>query len=200
MMDGRKYTSALLCIDMQNDFLLPDSPLCVRGGMACLPKVKEAISFARQKSIPVIWVIREHHPDGNDVERFRSGLFRQGQGATVVGTEGSQLVQGLTMAPEDHVISKKRFSAFMFTHLDSLLKRMGIGHVVLSGVQTPNCIRATAMDAVALDFPQVTVLSDATASATEDVQRANLLDLKNINVCIETVEEWKAFEECPEKD
>ena len=39
--------AALLCVDMQNDFLLPESTLCVAGGLACLPKVKESVAAAR---------------------------------------------------------------------------------------------------------------------------------------------------------
>ncbi len=54
----------LICIDMQNDFCDASSPLCVAGAMGCLPKVKEAIEIARAKSLPVIWVIREHEPSG----------------------------------------------------------------------------------------------------------------------------------------
>ena len=83
---------------------------------------------------------------------------------------GSELVEGLHPAAGEHVISKKRFSAFWGTHLASLLRRLGVGHVVLAGVQTPNCIRATAFDAVSEDFPAVSVLADATASASEAVQ------------------------------
>ena len=52
---------------------------------------------------------------------------------------------------------KKRFSAFMSTGLDSALRRLGVTRVVMCGVQTPNCIRATAYDAVCLDYPQVRV-------------------------------------------
>lgn len=181
----------LICIDMQNDFCLPGAPLCVQGAMDCLPQVQKAVAEARRQSIPIIWVIREHHPSGCDVELYRRHLFINGHGATVKDTPGAELVAGLTIMPEDHVISKKRFSAFMFTHLESLIRHgLGVEHIVLSGVQTPNCIRATAMDAVGLDFPSVTVLSDATASATMDVQNANLFDMKNMGVRVMTTQEW----------
>lgn len=69
---------------------------------------------------------------------------------------------------------------------------MGTTHVVLSGVQTPNCIRATAFDAVSEDFPAVSVLSDATASATDEVQAANLHDLRAVGVNTPTLAQWKA--------
>ena len=61
-------------------------------------------------------------------------------------------------------------------------------HVVICGVQTPNCIRATAYDAVSLDF-DVTVLPFSTASATKEINDSNLRDLRNIGVhtpCLES--------------
>ena len=56
--------TALLCVDMQRDFCVPDAVLCVKGAMACLDRVIEAVDIARGNKIPVIWVIREHHPSG----------------------------------------------------------------------------------------------------------------------------------------
>lgn len=52
-------------------------------------------------------------------------------------------------------------------------RRIGVKSVALCGVQTPNCIRGTAVDAIGLDY-EVTVLSDATASKSEQVQENNL--------------------------
>ena len=53
--------AALLCIDMQNDFCLPEATLCVKGAMGCLPHVIEAVDAARRNGVPVVWVVREHH-------------------------------------------------------------------------------------------------------------------------------------------
>jgi nicotinamidase-related amidase len=92
----------------------------------------------------------------------------------------------------EHVVSKKRFSAFWGTHLASLLRRLGAAHVVVAGVQTPNCVRATAFDAVAEDFADVSVLADATASATPAVQEANLADLRAAGVHTPTLGQWRA--------
>ena len=71
-------------------------------------------------------------------------------------------------------------------------RRMGVQHVVIAGVQTPNCIRGTAWDALALDYPRVTVLADATASRSEAVQAANLEDMRCASVLTPTVAEWAA--------
>lgn len=182
----------LLVIDMQNDFCLPDAVLCVKGAMACLPAVIAAVELARRKAVEIIWVIREHDPSGIDVELFREPMFRLGRSSTVRGTPGAELVAGLAVRPGERIVIKRRFSAFFDTELDRVCRRMGVGRVVICGVQTPNCIRGTAWDAIALDYPQVTVLSDATASSTDEVQQANLYDLRAVSVDTPTVAEWAA--------
>ena len=53
------------------------------------------------------------------------------------------------------MVIKKRFSAFFQTSLDMMLRRCRVDRVVLCGFQTPNCIRASAFDAVSLDYPEV---------------------------------------------
>jgi len=189
--DMNKPTSALIVIDMQNDFCLPDRVLCVRGALGCLPKVDQAVQSARSCGLPVFWVCREHDPSGCDIEITRQHFFENGgKGTCVRGTEGAALVTPLSIQPGDHYIPKKRWSAFFQTHLDMVLRRMQVCSVVLAGVQTPNCIRATAFDAVALDYPEVIVLSDATASKTEEVQRSNLSDMTDAGVTCMPVDSW----------
>ncbi len=182
---------ALLVIDMQRDFCDEGSPLCVAGAMDCLPQVEDAVRHARSRNIPVVWIVREHHATGCDVERFRRGLYSGGRGPCTRGTPGAELVHPLEISPGDHKIIKTRFSGFHHTNLAHLLREgLGVDRVVLAGVQSPNCIRATAMDAVALDFPSVVVLSDATASATPEVQAANMHDLRNMGCTVIDVAEW----------
>ncbi|EFJ49526.1 hypothetical protein VOLCADRAFT_59236 [Volvox carteri f. nagariensis] len=183
--------TCLICIDMQNDFCLPTSPLCVAGAMGCLPKVKQAIDVARAKQMHVVWVIREHDPSGVDVEFTRAHLFKDGAGSTVPGTKGAELVEGLEVRAGELVIVKKRFSAFLHTHLDLVLRRLKVQRVVLCGVQTPNCIRATAVDSLGHDY-ETLVLSDATASKSEAVQDANLEDMRCMGIATPTVAAWAA--------
>lgn len=174
---------------MQNDFCLPGAPLAVGGAMAVVPRVIEAVEACRRLALPVVWVVRGHHPTGVDVERVRAGHFANGSGALVTGTPGAALVEGLQPLPHEPVVVKQRWSAFFATPLDLVLRRLGVDRLVLAGVQTPNCIRATAYDAVSLDY-QVTVLADATASSSADIQAQNLRDLRAIGVATPLLREW----------
>ncbi|TXG68957.1 hypothetical protein EZV62_003892 [Acer yangbiense] len=183
--------TALLVIDMQNDFVLDDGLMRVDGGKAIVPNVIKAVHIARQRGILVVWVVREHDPQGRDAELFRQHLYSPGKvGPTSKGSPGAELVDGLVIKEGDYKLVKTRFSAFFATHLHSFLHSEGIHNVVVVGVQTPNCIRQTVFDAVALDYQSVTVIVDATAAATPDIHAANIFDMKNVGVATPTLQEW----------
>lgn len=173
--------ACLLIIDMQNDFLQSSSPLYVRGGPDIIPVVKKILEFFRSKSLPVVFVVRAHRGSGVDIDKPRLSIFRSSKGLLVEGTEGTNIVKELQPISSELVVVKKRFSAFFHTELDLLLRRIGVDLIVICGVQTPNCIRATAVDGLSYDY-DVVVLSDCTASSREDVQLSNLYDMKNMGI------------------
>ncbi|KAF3783977.1 putative inactive nicotinamidase [Nymphaea thermarum] len=179
----------------QNDFILPGGPMQVVGGAVVVPSVRKAVEIGRKRGALIIWVVREHDPFGRDVEIFRRHLYGDGKEKPVSkGSKGAELVDGLTIEERDYKLVKTRFSAFFATHLDGLLKSAGVTDLVVVGVQTPNCIRQTVFDAVALDYKSVTVIVDATAAATPDIHNGmhftNIFDMKNIGVATPTLLEW----------
>ncbi|KAK2971165.1 hypothetical protein RJ640_008589 [Escallonia rubra] len=189
--DQKWKKTALLVIDMQKDFILPEGAMRVDGGLAIVPNVRTAVETARRRGILVIWVVREHDPLGRDVELFRKHLYSDGKPKpTSKGSVGAQLVDGLVITEEDYKLVKTRFSAFFATHLHSFLQGSGINSLVVIGVQTPNCIRQTVFDAVAYNYQSVSVIVDATAAATPDIHAANVFDMKNVGVATPTLQEW----------
>lgn len=177
---------ALIMIDMQNGFLDPESPLCIRGARATVPACARVIEACRRKEIPVIFVNRAYRADGSDVEHTRYQVWAEGGRPLTPGSTGPLSVENppeFGRRPEDYEIIKPRYSAFFQTSLDLLLRRLGVDTVLLAGTTTPNCIRTTCYDAVSLDY-QVVVLSDCCSSNTEEIQRANLLDMGNIGAKI----------------
>lgn len=190
MADKWKHT-ALLVIDMQKDFIVEDSLIRVDGGQAIVPSVIEAVEVARHRGILVVWVVREHDSLGRDVELFRRHMYSAEKlGPTSKGSVGAELVDGLVIKEGDYKLVKTRFSAFFATHLHSVLQSAGINNLVIVGVQTPNCIRQTVFDAVALDYQSVTVITDATAAAAPDIHIANIFDMRNVGVATPTLQEW----------
>lgn len=181
--------TALLIIDMQKDFTLPGAPFYVDTGLRVLPKIKETLEAFRKAGLPVVHVFRYYRADGSDVEITRYGGFVEAGGGCVRGTEGAEILDDIKPISGEYLIVKQRWSAFFQTELDNLLKRLGVDQVVLTGVQTPNCIRGTAWDANSLDY-EVMVLTDSTGAKTDEVHQANLFDMKNIGIDMMTTDEF----------
>jgi len=186
LVSNKKY--ALAIIDMQKDFVLPDSPCCISGTHSIVPNVERVLAYFRKKNLPVFHIVREYREDGSDIEKFRFKEFVNGKKCAVPNTVGCEIIKELKPVDGEYRIVKNRFSGFMNTELDLILRRLGITDLVVTGTQYPNCVRATVFDAIALGY-DVTVITDATSAATKEIEDANIVDLKNVGVrCISTDE------------
>jgi nicotinamidase-related amidase len=174
--------TALLIIDMQNDFVLEGKPLKVAGAWAVVPKIQMVLAEFRQRSLPIFHVIRVHRADGSDVEIIRQDLFRK-QPFAVAGTHGAAVIDELAPCEGEYILPKTRMSAFIGTELDLILRTLGVTMIFVCGIQTPNCIRTTVFDAIAYNYP-VVLVDDATGAASDVVHRANVRDMQNIGVPI----------------
>lgn len=185
---------AFIIIDMENGFINPESSQCIKMASQTVEKCAEAASSARKRGIPVIFVNRIYRKSGVDVEhtRYRS-WYDGGRAMSEIcnDTIGYENPPELSPEEDDIVIIKPRFSAFFMTELDLILRRLGIDTVILIGTTTPNCIRTTCYDAISLDY-NVVVIDDCCSSQTEEIQRANIFDMKNIGAHIITSDEFIA--------
>jgi ureidoacrylate peracid hydrolase len=180
--------TAMIVVDMQNDFVASGAPMETPAARAMVPKLAEALKLCRGAGVRVIYTAHVHRRDGCDMGLFddlhppvarRDGL--------VDGTPGVDIYPDLTPAPGEHVIKKHRYSGFFGTDLDIILREWGVDTVVISGTTTENCCHATARDAMFRNY-RVVFLSDATATgdypdrgfgpmADGDVHRATLVVL-----------------------
>ena len=163
---------ALVIIDMQNDFVLPEAPLCVKGAQATVPTIQKLLDRARAEGWRVIHVIRQHRRDGSDVEIGRAPLFTQGAGICVPAV----IVDELAPLPNDTILRKLRFSAFFQKELDMILRRLKIDTLLIAGTQYPNCVRGTATDAMSHDYNTI-VVTDACSAQTAEIAATKLRDM-----------------------
>jgi nicotinamidase-related amidase len=189
-MEKQNKKHALIIIDMQNDFVLPGAPACVTGAVASIPKIREALGFFRNKTLPVFHVIRAYRADGSDIEITRFKGFTQEKPYCVPSTKGAEIVEELKPLPGEYQVIKNRFSGFMQTELDFMLRRLGITHIAVCGTQYPNCIRTTIFDGISYGY-HVILLTDATSAQTPEIAEANIRDIANIGVECLTVAEFK---------
>ncbi len=157
---------ALLVVDVQNDFC-PGGALAVPEGDRIIPRINRTVELFERRGLPVL-ATRDWHPK---VTRH----FKEFGGAwpphCVQGTKGARFHRGLTL-PKDVVILSKgmdpeqdSYSGFQAVSpqgrdLESVIRDLGIDEIVLCGLATDYCVRATALDAVRRGI-RVRVLGDA---------------------------------------
>jgi nicotinamidase-related amidase len=180
----RPEATALLVIDMQNDFLLADAPVAAPGGLELVPVIADLARRARQAGAPVIFTQEAHRPGRQDfgIERFFEPIH------CVEGGTGIDIVDGLAPEPSDLVIgAKRRYDAFLGTELDLVLRLHGIENLVVVGVCTDVCVSSTVQHARNLDY-RCLVLRDATAGTSRERHEAALRCLEVAFARIETVD------------
>jgi len=167
--DGEAY--ALLVTDMLNDFVRKGATLEVPAAKAIIPHIRKEIGKAREKNIPIIYCCDAHRE--NDPE------FKLWPRHAVKGTKGAEVIRQLKPHREDYVVSKTSYSCFYKTILDTLLKKLGITHLILTGVVTNICILYTTADACMRGY-DVTILKNCVAALTESEHRFALQQMGQV--------------------
>jgi maleamate amidohydrolase len=141
---GMGERPALLIVDMTNAFVDDRFPLGFgQTGRPCAEAIAPLLATARARRLPVIYTAGL--PTRNPAER---GLWKSSGRAPDPGLpDPHDVVAALAPRPEESVIRKRRPSAFFGTELASLLIHHRVDTVVLCGMVTSGCIRATAVDA-----------------------------------------------------
>ena len=164
---------ALIVIDMVQAYFDPSCDLYM-GSDASLASTLRVRAAARAAGVPVILTNVVYHPMALDGGRFfeKSKPLRY----FLQGNPMGGWPAGLAPEPDELVISKQYPSAFFGTSLASTLTAMGIDGVLLTGVSTSGCVRATCVDAMSHGF-RTTVVSDACGDRHAAPHEANLFDM-----------------------
>ena len=187
-------TTALVVIDMENAFLDPTSPLCIKQALATVPACGSVIEKARERRIPVFFVNRIYRKNGSDVEFTRYQSWYDGDRYLAPGSTGPLSIDvpaEFKPMAGDYTIIKPRFSAFFQTELDLILRRLGVRTVILTGTTTPNCIRTSCYDGLSLDY-NILIIEDCCSSNTEEIQRVNMEDMARVGAVITSSREFLA--------
>ena len=155
--------TAMIVVDMQNDFVAPGAPMETPAARAMVPRLAEALGICRGRGIRVVYTAHVHRRDGCDMGLFAMHPPIASRAALVDHTPGVEIYPELAPQPGEHVVKKHRYSGFFGTDLDIILRGWGIDTVIISGTTTENCCHATARDAMFRNY-RVVFLSDATAT------------------------------------
>jgi ureidoacrylate peracid hydrolase len=199
-LDARR--TALLVIDVQNDFCHPDG-FFAGFGFDVSPceqvasHIAPVVAGARRRGLPVVWTMSTNSDP--PVHRLEPARFRRqnadGRRADqfVPGSWGWSIVEGLEPEPSELVVQKPRYDAFLRTDLEDELRARGITTVVVTGVITNCCVDTTARSAFMRGL-DVLVLEDCVATFAEE-RDLHDASLRNLAQLFAVVAEATAFEE-----
>jgi len=164
--------TALLVIDVQREYFDPDGPAFVEHADDILANVNRLVDAFRAAGLPIVFVRHENRPDGSDAGRMGDFSAPDEPDSFVAGTPRVELVFGLHVEPGDAVVVKRRYSAFLGTDLEAILRTAGVRAVVVCGLMTSFCCETTARDAHGRDY-EVLFVSDANEGPDLDDPQGN---------------------------
>src|SRR5690606_35551531 len=171
---GRTRPTALVLVDPARVYIDPQCPLYA-GVERAGDTMRTLLGRARDAGRPVFVTRIGHHPSGVD-----SALYGRKVPALrwyADDSPYSAYIEGLAPQGDDFEIVKQYPSAFVHTNLASTLTFLGVRRILIAGLSTSGCIRATATDALAYGFEPV-IVGDAVGDRLASVHEANLFDIR----------------------
>ena len=201
--------TAILVIDMQNDFCHPSGWLGhigvdVAPARAPIPALAALLPALRRQDVPVVWVNWGNRPDRMNLSPTLLHVYKPsgigvglgdplpGSGAPVLQQDSwsAAVVDELPQEPGDIRVSKYRMSGFWDTALDSILRNLGTTTLLFAGVNVDQCVLATLQDASCLGYDCI-LLQDCSATTSPDYCLA--ATLYNVRQCFGFVAQSSGF-------
>ena len=196
--------SALIIVDMQNDFLHrdgdfshlarehPEFGIDMPFLTGTIPNVKRLGDAFRAAGRPVVYLALVLKRDYSDAAfpYWRVGIEPASGNRThcVEGTWGAQIIDDLKPEEGEHLVIKKGFGGFSNTPLDTVLRNMGVTTCVVSGVTTCVCVSTTVRGGVEFNYRMILV-SDAVADVDRITHEAELQTMARVFADVTTTDE-----------
>ena len=148
-------STALVIIDMQNDFVRDEGTLQVASAPATVPAIARLLQLARDSGMRVAFSQDTHDPGDPEFAIWPAHALR--------GTWGWEMIDELAPAEGELVVQKVRYDAFYGTELDHMLRLWGVKTILLCGTVANICVHYTAASA-ALRWYDVVIAKDAVSA------------------------------------
>lgn len=179
----RPSHTALVIVDMLNDYVDPEGKAATRAARpievarSIIPAIQKLLSAARERNVLVTHIVQTVLPDGlSDSGPWIDGRSRATYCTSDLAMDGSwgqQVIPELAPGPGEACVKKYRFSGFVGTNLDLILRSHNILTTIVCGVSTNVCVEATARDAFSHEY-YVVMPKDACASWDMQLHDASL--------------------------
>ncbi|MBF0277151.1 MAG: cysteine hydrolase [SAR324 cluster bacterium] len=164
-------STAVLVIDMLNDFCIAGGAMVLPGAEVLYPPQNAILTAVRESGGTVVFVNDCHHPGLREDREYSKRTPH-----CVTGSWGAQVVDSLNRHSDDFQVAKHRYSGFFGTDLDLILKDMRIATLIVIGVVTNICVRSTVHDAFFNGY-HVVVPEDCVAATGPREQASSLYDI-----------------------
>jgi nicotinamidase-related amidase len=169
---GLGQRPALVIVDVIESFTDPECPLGSESGEV-VAAIHELLQAFRAKHLPVVFTTVVYRDEN------QARVFRNRVPALELLKPGSAWVRidpRLEVLDNETVIEKQWASGFFKTPLDSILRKKGVDSLVVTGLTTSGCVRATAVDGLQYDY-RVVIPAEAVGDRNPQAHRSNLFDL-----------------------
>ena len=184
--------TALLVVDMQNDFVREGAVMEVPMARERIPRMRRLVSVCRERAVPVIYtqhVLYDTFRISPLEVAYQPRLEKEGMRA---GSSGAAIVDELKPAPDEVVIRKHRYDAFYNTQLETVLRNIRgpgvVDTVIIIGTVTNICCESTARSAFMRDF-KVVFVSDANGGLDAASHEATLASIGSVFGRVMTTDE-----------
>ncbi|HVD36896.1 MAG TPA: isochorismatase family cysteine hydrolase [Nitrososphaeraceae archaeon] len=171
-----KINPALIVIDVQNGFVSKGGSydllkMDTSNYRAVIPVIKELIEISRAAGIPVFYTQAVRESSGIDLLTKTHKILPKSREERIMrkpicvrGTWDAGIVDDIKPAARDHIVIKRRDSAFHDTEINVWLKSLGIDTLIFSGIDTSICVETSLREAFNIGY-DIILISDATASS-----------------------------------
>lgn len=193
--------SALIIVDMQNDFVHPEGEFGIMAKQnpernidheflaSPTPRIKRLAAAFREAGRPVVYIAHVLKPDYSDAafpywrhKRPRNSQF------IVEGTWGAEIIDELTPEEGEHLVVKKGFGGFSNTPLDTILRNYGVTTCVVTGVTTCVCVSTTIRGGVENNYRMI-IVGDGTAEVQREAHEHELRTMERVFAEVKTADE-----------
>lgn len=167
---------ALINIDLANAWTRPGNLFSCDQMDVIIPGVQRLLAASRAKGLPVVYTTTAYavtEGPNSDMGIWNRKIPLE---ALQLGTDAVAIDERIAPEPGEHVIVKKRASAFHGTHLSSFLTALRVDTVIITGVTMAGCVRHTAEDAIAEGFRPILV-RECVGDRVPGVVEWNLFDI-----------------------
>jgi len=199
--------SALIIVDMQNDFVHPQGGFAERARqnpaaridmpflMGTIPQVQRLADAFRKAGRPVVYIAHRLKPDYSDAQfpYWRHGTHTGGNRTFIVeGSWGAEIIDELKPREGEHLVVKKGFGGFSNTPLDTILRNLGVTTCVVCGVTTCVCVSTTVRGGVEHNY-RMMLVKDAVAEVNRETHDAELKTMARVFADVLTTDEVTAM-------